>query len=207
MGPRHRQRRLPALGGAVLAVAVLLAGCDQSDPAAACKVDVTTEELQAQREAAGIPDCEPGEGDADLPDVVLPCLGGEGEASLADVEGPAVINFWASNCGPCIKEMPVLQEFHARYGDRVEVLGVDFLEGYPAAAIDLAARSGVTYPSLADACGRLQETDLVIPGKPTFVFVKEDGSVVTRAGGIESVAEMVELAEANLDIDLERSRS
>jgi thiol-disulfide isomerase/thioredoxin len=193
----------PALFPAVLlAAAVLLAGCDQADPAAACKVEVDTAELQQQREAAGIADCEPGDGAADLPDVVLPCLGSDSEASLADVGGPAVINFWASNCGPCRKEMPALQEFHETYGDQVTVLGVDYLETYPAAALELAAKSGTTYPSLADPCGDLQQTELVIAGLPQFVFVAEDGSIERDAGGVESVEEIVEMTEQHLDIDL-----
>lgn len=194
-----RPALLPA---GLVAVAVLLAGCDQSEPAAACKVEVDTAELQQQREDAGIADCEPGDGDADLPDLTLPCLGSDAEASLGDVEGPAVINFWASNCGPCRKEMPALQEFHETYGDQVTVLGVDYLESYPGAALELAADSGTTYPSLADPCGDLQQTELVISGLPQFVFVAEDGSIEREAGGVESVEEIVEMTEEHLDIEL-----
>lgn len=195
--------RLPSVAGAILGAAVLLTGCDQAEPfAAACRVDVTTPELQQQREAAGIPDCEPGEGNADLPDVALPCLGSDREMALADVQGPAMINFWASNCGPCRKEMPALEEFHQAYGDQVTVLGVDYLETYPAAAIELAETSGTTYPSLADPCGELQQTDLVISVLPQFAFVAADGSVSLDAGGVESVEELVALAEKHLDVEL-----
>ncbi|NYI99439.1 thiol-disulfide isomerase/thioredoxin [Nocardioides thalensis] len=194
-------------GTALLAVAVLLAGCGSDDPAAACEVDVTSSDLVADREAAGVPDCAPGGGDADLPDVALPCLGSDEEATLSSVEGPAVINFWASWCEPCIKEMPALAEFHERYGDQVAVVGVNWQDGYPAAAIDLARTSGTAYPSLADPCGALSETDLAIVGLPQFVFVKEDGSVELANGGKESLDEVVDMVEAKLDIDLERARS
>ncbi len=190
---------------ALLGVAVLLSGCDQGETAAGCKVDVDTAELRDLKAGAGIVDCPTGDGDADLPDVELACLGGGTSGSLADVEGPAIINFWASSCGPCRKEMPALASFDEQYGDQVAVIGVDYLETYPEAALDLAQRSDVTYPSFADACGDLQETDLVIPGLPVFVFVAADGSVEQAAGGVESVDEIVELAETKLDIELERS--
>lgn len=197
-----------AAGVALLGVAVLLSACGSDDPAAACEIDVTAQELQEQRAAADIPDCAPGDGGADaaqLPDIALPCLGSDEEASLASIEGPAVINFWASWCDPCIEEMPALARFDEQYGDQVTVVGVNWQDGYPAAAIDLAARSEMSYPSLADPCGALSETDLTILGLPQFVFVKDDGSIELESGGVESADEMAELAEAELGIELERA--
>ena len=196
----------PAL--AVLATAVLLTGCDQGDPVAACDVDVDTAELRDLKADAEIEDCPAGDagGGTDLPDIALPCLGGGTEGSLADVPGPAVINFWASNCVPCRTEMPALADFHRAYGDQVAVIGVDFLETYPEAALDLAQRSAVTYPSFADPCGALQETDLAVTALPAFVVVKEDGSSqLVFEGGVDSVDEIVVLAEEHLDVELERS--
>lgn len=199
-------RRAPAALVALLAAGVLLTGCDSVAPALACKVDVDTPDLVRDREAAGIDDCDfevdAAAPAAALPDLDLDCLGSTTSRSLAEVRGPALINFWASNCGPCRKELPVLQEFHEKYGDQVSVLGVDYLETYPGAAIDLARQSGVTYPSLADACGDLQETDLVVQGLPQFVFVAADGSIQQSAGGVDSVAELVALVEKHLEIDV-----
>lgn len=197
-----------ALGGAVLSALVLLTGCDQGETAAGCDVDVDTAELRDLKADAGILDCPAGGGDADLPDIELACLGGGTAGSLAEVEGPAIINFWASNCAPCREEMPALAEFDRVYGAQVAVIGVDFLDTYPEAALDLAARSGATYPSFADACGELQESELAINALPQFVFVAADGSTEQVAkGGVDSVGEIAELAEAHLGIELERSSS
>ena len=193
---------------ALLATAVLLTACDQGDTATGCDVDVDTGELRDLKAAAGIEDCPAGDPDAetDLPDVSLPCLGGGSAGSLADIAGPAVINFWASNCGPCREEMPALAEFDRQYGDQVAVIGVDFLETYPEAALDLARRSDVTYPSYADACGELQEHDLAVTALPVFVFVAEDGSTqLVAKGGVDSVEQIVDLVEDHIDIELARS--
>lgn len=189
---------------ALLAVAVLLSGCDQGRDAGGCGVDVDTGELRDLKTEAGMVDCPTGDGSADLPDVELRCLGGGTSGALADIDGPAIINFWSSNCTPCVKEMPALEAFDEQYGDQVPVIGVDFLDTYPGAALDLAQRTGATYPSYADPCGDLQQTDLVIPGLPTFVFVRPDGSVAFAHGGLDSVGEVADLAEAKLGIKLDR---
>ncbi len=188
------------------AVAVLLTSCDGSGPAAlACKVDVDTPELVADREAAGIADCTtlPTEaGASELPDISLHCLGSTESMSLADVKGPAIVNVWSTTCGPCREEMPVLQQFHEQYGDQVPLLGLNFLDTYPGAAIDFARIKGVTYPSVADACGDLQGSDLEILGMPQFVFVKADGSFTMEQGGFDALDEIVTVAEENLGIEL-----
>lgn len=188
------------------AIAVLLTSCDGSGPAPlACKVDVDTPELVADREAAGIADCTalPTEaGASELPDIPLHCLGSTESMSLADVKGPAVINVWSTTCGPCREEMPVLQQFHEQYGDQVPLLGLNFLDTYPGAAIDFARIKGVTYPSVADACGDLQGSEMEILGLPQFVFVKADGSFTMKQGGFDALDEIVTVAEENLGIEL-----
>lgn len=195
-------------GVVLLAVAVLLAGCSKDDTSSACDVDVASAQLRQQASAAGLPDCATVRGgDTELPDVALPCLGSDGTATLSGVKGPAIVNFWSSACGPCVKEMPALAAFDKEYGDQVAVLGVDFLDTYPGAAIELASRSKVDYPSLADACGALQDSDLVINGLPQFVFIKADGSVDQAAGGVDSVDALVDLVRQHLGITLQRSGS
>lgn len=60
-------------------------------------------------------------GIADLPETTA----NEFEAHLAEIERPAVVNVWASWCLPCRSEAPLLDQAHARYGDRIEFIGVD----------------------------------------------------------------------------------
>lgn len=61
-----------------------------------------------------------------VPDRALPVLGGTGQGSIADHRGRWVlVNLWASWCGPCRQEAPDLERFAQRYGDEVEVLGIN----------------------------------------------------------------------------------
>ncbi len=190
---------------ALLAVLLLLAGCDDVPEPGKTDVDVDTAELRQLKDRAGIEDCAEGPGGGGLPDVTLPCLGGGPSVDLSTLRGPMVINTWASNCGPCRTEMPVLQEFYAEYGDRVAVLGIDFLDVQPDAALSLARDTGAVYPSLADPGGLLLEQDelRLANGNPQFVLLDADGEVVhQQAGGLESVDEVLEMVNEHLGLAL-----
>ncbi len=172
-------------------------------------VQVDTPELRAAKDEIGMLDCEPGTGapvEGGLPDVTLPCLGGGPDVDLASLRGPAVINLWQARCEPCRREMPALEEFHQDYGDQVAVIGIDFNDVQPAAAMALAGETGVTYPSIADPGGDLMTQDVFAIGRrglPAFVFIAADGTVTgTSSGGVDSVAEVKELVQQHLGISL-----
>lgn len=189
----------------VCVAALLSAGCaaDVSAPGATT-VAVDTPRQQALKAEAGIEDCEPGPGGGSLPDLTLPCLGGGPEVDLASLRGPLIINLWFSGCGPCRDEMPALQAFYAQHGDEVAVLGID-VENYPEAAISFAGMVGATYPQLADPGGEIfDQPELRVGlGFPQFILVDASGEVVHQAaGGVESKAEVVALAEKQFGIDL-----
>lgn len=173
------------------------------------EVQVDTPALREAKAISGIEDCVPGEGAAvegGLPELTLPCLGGGPDVELSSLRGPLLINFWASWCGPCEKEMPALEAFHQQYGDRVAVLGMDVNDVYPERALELADRTGATYPLLVDVGGRVFEHEaltFVARGLPAFVYVDADGKVVGSSnGGVESVDEIRTNVAEHLGIDL-----
>ena len=193
------RRLLPA----ALAAAVLgLSACGGGGVPAPgpSTVDVDTPALRELKGETAIEACAPGEGGGGLPDVTLPCLGGGPDVDLSTLAGPMIVNLWASNCAPCRKEMPALQEFYETHGDRVAVVGVDYQDAQPGAALELARRTGVTYPLLADPGGDInaREPLPVIRGLPYLVFVTADGEVTALPGGVESSQELAALADQHL---------
>ncbi len=72
------------------------------------------------------------------------------EGRIAQLHGyPAVVNVWASWCGPCREEFPVLQQLSARYGKKVAFLGVNS-EDSDAAAATFLREEPLSYPSYTD---------------------------------------------------------
>jgi thiol-disulfide isomerase/thioredoxin len=172
-------------------------------------VEVDTPALRAVKAEMGMEDCTPGTGAAvegGLPDVTLPCLGGGPDVDLSSLRGPMVINLWQAGCVPCEKEMPVLEEFHQQYADQVAIVGVDFNDVHPVSALELAQRTGATYPSIADPGGDLMTEEAFAIGRrglPAFVFVDAGGVVVGQdSGGVDSLAEVEELVAQHLGITL-----
>ena len=68
---------------------------------------------------------------------------------VSDLRGKwLVINFWASWCPPCIREMPELQRFYREHRGRAEIWGVTFEDSDKDAILEFVERLAVTYPIL-----------------------------------------------------------
>ncbi|HRD60182.1 MAG TPA: TlpA disulfide reductase family protein [Nocardioides sp.] len=206
-----RSRRVPrcAIIVAALVLTGALAGCDDETPIVPgpgpSKVVVDTPELRELKATTALADCAPGPGGGALPDITLPCLGGGTSVDLASLRGPLVLSFWYAGCEPCKKEMPALEEFHTTYGAQVPVIGVDFIDTYPGSALEELKERGVTYPSLADPGGELQQFEefAKIPGMPTMFFVDEAGTIAfQRSGGVDSADEVADLVREHLGVAL-----
>jgi len=97
-----------------------------------------------------------------------------GDVTLADLRGkPAVVNFWASWCIPCVDEAPELEKTWQAYKDRgVAFLGIDYVDTEPKAR-EFMQKHGITYPNGPDLGSRISY-EYRIKGVPeTFVIDKE----------------------------------
>jgi thiol-disulfide isomerase/thioredoxin len=119
-----------------------------------------------------------GELPASPADVTLSPLDGGPDRKLGELLGskPAVINFYASWCGPCVTEMPAFEEVHRDIGDRVTIIGIAYQDSDEDARATVE-RTGVTYPTYGDS-GQDAVTYFGGINMPTSVFIDADGKVV-----------------------------
>jgi len=100
------------------------------------------------------------------------------EKRLAELRGyPVVANVWASWCGPCREEFPVLQELSARYGKRVAFVGINSEDSNDAATTFLR-EAPLSYPSYTDPDKGLAESLGVSVGFPDTAFYDQGGKLV-----------------------------
>jgi cytochrome c biogenesis protein CcmG, thiol:disulfide interchange protein DsbE len=112
------------------------------------------------------------------PAFTLPELGSDTNVSLASYRGKAVVlNFWASWCGPCKDEAPLLESAWNRYKDKgVVVVGVD-AQDFDVDAQRFVDRAGITYPVLRDKHGSTLG-HYGVTGFPETWFVDAQGRLV-----------------------------
>ncbi|HEX7035149.1 MAG TPA: TlpA disulfide reductase family protein [Pseudomonadales bacterium] len=110
------------------------------------------------------------------PDFTLKSLDGS-NLRLEEYRGQVVlINFWASWCGPCRQEMPLLDRLHQRYEDAgFAVLGIN-VEGEEAPARQLIDKIPVSFPVLIDQGQQVSER-YELQAMPSTVVVDRDGVV------------------------------
>ena len=110
------------------------------------------------------------------PNFTLKSLSGK-NLKLSELAGNVVlINFWASWCGPCLQEMPLLNAIHKKYEPLgFTVLGVNVEENSDNARAFLAER-GVDFPVLLDTKNQVSKMYDVV-AMPTTVVVDRDGNM------------------------------
>ena len=129
----------------------------------------------------------------DLSDLSFDLFDG-GTGTVADYEGtPLVVNFFASWCPPCVREMPEFQDVFEQLDGQVALLGLS-QDQSPQDALALVEATGVTYDVGWDL-------DLEVYGAtgsiamPTTAFVSPSGELLdTFAGALdaEALAELIE---------------
>jgi peroxiredoxin len=113
---------------------------------------------------------------AATPGFTLPARAG-GTLSLDQLKGQVVmVNFWATWCGPCRQEMPLLEQIQQKYEPLgFTVVGIN-VEPDSAAAQAWLTGVGVTFPILFDRENTVAAA-FGVEGMPSTVFIDRNGAV------------------------------
>lgn len=128
------------------------------------------------------------------PDFTLQKLDG-GTITLSEFRGKksVVVDFWASWCPNCRRDMPKLNGFYEKYKDRVEVIGVN-LQEKDSTVRDFIASRGISFPIALDSNGQASNA-FGIRYTNTHFLIDKDGNLVRTIPGDINEADIVSLIE------------
>ena len=115
------------------------------------------------------------------------------EFPLSSLRGQVVLlNFWATWCGPCEREMPELQAVYDAYRDRgFTIIAINFEESAEQVT-SFATERNLSFPLALDEDGAIHERYAII-GQPRTVILDERGVIIKTFHGIVIQSQLEEI--------------
>ena len=111
--------------------------------------------------------------------------------SMTDLNGRfVVLNFWATWCVPCVKELPEFQKAYQSLGPKAKVIGINLAESKEKVA-EYILDKGVNFPILLDAYGDVSQEYEVLH-LPVTYFITPDGVIREKVFGGGVTEKMIE---------------
>lgn len=134
------------------------------------------------------------------PNFVLQRMDG-GKTELIPKGKPAIINFWASWCGPCKVELPMLQRAYEQYKDDIQFQMVNLtIDDNEDKVKKLIHNGRYTFPVLFDVSGEVSEVYQIL-SIPTTYVVDKNGEIHKKVMGAMTEKQLTEILSSMQKID------
>jgi peroxiredoxin len=136
---------------------------------------------------------------AQVPEISLTTIQGE-KLTAADLRGKVVlVNFWATSCVTCVKEMPQLVATYRKHRDRgFETIAVAMSYDPPNYVLHYAEKNALPFKVALDPVGAVARAFGDVSLTPTTFVIDRRGTIVKRYLGEPDFAELDRLIEGTL---------
>ncbi|MDB5864066.1 MAG: hypothetical protein JWO70_1872 [Betaproteobacteria bacterium] len=133
------------------------------------------------------------------PAVTFTSLKGE-QVTTADLRGHVVlVNFWATDCPVCVKEMPRMVTTYNKYrGQGFELVAVAMRHDPPNYVLNYTEKNALPFRVALDPMGRLAKAFGEVKLTPTTIVIDKRGNIVTRILGEPDFSKLESLIERKL---------
>ena len=95
-----------------------------------------------------------------------------------------IINFWATDCPGCIKEMPRLVDTYSKYKKQgIQIIAVSMFYDPPSQVLNFIKKNDIPFPVVIDADNKIAKQFDNIRLTPTSVLINEKGQIIDQIVG------------------------
>ena len=123
----------------------------------------------------------------EAPDVTFTTIQGK-KINMADLKGKVVlVNFWATDCGVCVSEMPdIVKTYNAYRAKGFEVIAVAMPYDPPAQVLNYATQKALPFPVMHDGFGEITAQFGGVNFTPTaYIFDKQGKRLFYKVGALD----------------------
>ena len=133
------------------------------------------------------------------PSVIFTSLKGE-KVGTADLRGRVVlVNFWATDCPTCVKEMPRLVQTYQKYQPKgFELIAVAMRHDPPNYVLNYTEKNALPFKVALDPLGELAKAFGEVKLTPTTIVIDKRGNIVSRILGEPDFVKLDALIEEKL---------
>ena len=119
-----------------------------------------------------------------IPEIVVTSITGEAIKLYQDKNNFTIINFWATDCPGCIKEMPGLTNIYNQLkGQGLQIIAVSMSYDPPNQVLNFTHKNKIPFPVVLDVDGQIARSFGDIRLTPTSILIDKNGKIIDKVIG------------------------
>jgi peroxiredoxin len=119
-----------------------------------------------------------------VPEIAVTSITGEAIKLYQNKNNFTIINFWATDCPGCIKEMPGLVAIYNQFrGQGLEIIAVSMSYDPPNQVLNFTQKNKIPFPVVLDVDGQIARSFEGIRLTPTSILIDKNGKIIDKVIG------------------------
>ena len=119
-----------------------------------------------------------------VPKIAVTSITGEAIKLYQDKNNFTIINFWATDCPGCIKEMPGLTDIYNQFkGQGLQIIAVSMSYDPPNQVLNFTQKNKIPFPVVLDVDGQIARSFEDIRLTPTSILIDKNGKIIDKVIG------------------------